>query len=61
MCIRDSSYIGDMMDKEAPDFIEEFMLLPFSMKAVSYTHLDVYKRQLLPFPTTLPFPSTEVV
>ena len=24
--------IGDMMDKEAPDFIEEFMLLPFSMK-----------------------------
>lgn len=26
------SYIGDMMDKEAPDSIEEFMLLPFSMK-----------------------------
>lgn len=26
------SYIGDMMEKEAPDFIEEFMLFPFSMK-----------------------------
>lgn len=26
------SYIGDMMEKEAPDFIEQFMLLPFSMK-----------------------------
>lgn len=26
------SYIGDMMKKEAPDSIEEFMLLPFSMK-----------------------------
>ena len=26
------SYIGDMMEKEAPDSIEEFMLLPFSMK-----------------------------
>lgn len=26
------SYIGDMMEKEAPDFIEKFMLLPFSMK-----------------------------
>lgn len=26
------SYIGDMMDKEAPDSIEEFMLLPFPMK-----------------------------
>lgn len=26
------SYIGDMMKKEAPDSIEEFMLLPFFMK-----------------------------
>ena len=26
------SYIGDMMKKEAPDFIEKFMLQPFSMK-----------------------------
>ena len=26
------SYIGDMMEKEAPDSIEKFMLLPFSMK-----------------------------
>lgn len=26
------SYIGDMMEKEAPDSIEEFLLLPFSMK-----------------------------
>lgn len=26
------SYIGDMMKKEAPESIEEFMLLPFSMK-----------------------------
>ena len=25
------SYIGDMMEKEAPDFIEQFMLIPFSM------------------------------
>ena len=26
------SYIGDMMEQEAPDSIKEFMLLPFSMK-----------------------------
>lgn len=26
------SYIGDMMENEAPESIEEFMLLPFSMK-----------------------------
>lgn len=26
------SYIGDMMEKEAPDSIEKFLLLPFSMK-----------------------------
>lgn len=31
------SYIGDMMDKEAPDSIEEFMLLPFSMKVQALT------------------------
>lgn len=29
------SYIGDMMQNEAPDFIEGFMLLPFSMKVQS--------------------------
>lgn len=26
------SYIGNMMETEAPNFINEFMLLPFSMK-----------------------------
>lgn len=26
------SYVGDMMEKEAPDAVEEFMLQPFSMK-----------------------------
>ena len=37
----DSLTIGDMKDKAAPEKLQGYWIL-----AVSYTHLDVYKRQL---------------
>ena len=46
MCIRDSSpicaEIFKDIDKDPVDFVDSY---DGAMKAVSYTHLDVYKRQ----------------
>ena len=40
---RDDNILGNMMQGDALEF-----LFQISKQAVSYTHLDVYKRQVLP-------------
>ena len=52
------SYIGDMMEKEAPDSIEKFMLLPFSMKVqgIDRTLAD-FPGTYLHLPEYLPLPA----
>ena len=42
MCIRDRDSTGDPWIKDGGDHSVTF---PSDQKAVSYTHLDVYKRQ----------------
>lgn len=50
------SYIGDMMENEAPESIEEFMLLPFSMKVqgIDRTEVRNIRAQSSVCPSALP-------
>ena len=55
MCIRDRYYIANVDDMKS-DSIQNWLLSTLSVsnsllenKSVSYTHLDVYKRQMLHF------------
>ena len=57
MCIRDSSLIVQKEEKEKTPNKEEIRMSLISTVPVSYTHLDVYKRQdfsVLPACFTIP-------
>ena len=46
---QDKAELKNEIDKSFEKYISEFDNIPESLKAVSYTHLDVYKRQMLIF------------
>ena len=52
MCIRDSAYTGG--EAMGEDTFLFFRALGVNLKPVSYTHLDVYKRQALNAPIDRP-------
>ena len=54
------SSICPMMDKLVlltPETNENTLLVVIRLNPVSYTHLDVYKRQIYTYPLKLPFPN----
>ena len=49
MCIRDRFYIGNVRDRQSVDGAMmgvDYVFSAAALKPVSYTHLDVYKRQI---------------